>query len=420
MTDPAASGSAPATGSDPAPEATATAAAPTRSTVVDIVPDWLENLAALGWRVFVIAALIVACWLLATELFVVTASILVAIVIAATFAPVVVRLRAKGRSRTAAAAIVWVIALVVVVGAMVILGLALLPYVADVLEEIAAGVEQVQADLAALNLPPAAGTVLHDRRGRLSSRHGRRDRPDRHFGGRCGDDRRSSPRSWCSSSCRTATRRGSGSSRRSATGSASGSPTAGDDALWRVGGYLRGTTVLSAIIATTDFVFMVVLGVPLALPLALLVFFSGYIPYFGGIVATFIILIVAYAALGAGPVVVLLVLIAIRNMILGYGIRPTIYGRSVSMHPAMVLVALPAGYELAGVVGLFAAVPVTAIIMAVANATIAILDPGPRPELPALVPAWLDRVAQWSWRILVAVAPGRRCSWASSWRCRCW
>ncbi len=402
MTDPAASGSAPATGSDPAPEATATAAAPTRSTVVDIVPDWLENLAALGWRVFVIAALIVACWLLATELFVVTASILVAIVIAATFAPVVVRLRAKGRSRTAAAAIVWVIALVVVVGAMVILGLALLPYVADVLEEIAAGLEQIQADLAALNLPPAAGTVLH----------ALVDAVRADTGGVTGQIATSvadavtiailaaflvffflqdGDKAWIWIFQAVSDRK-----RERIT-------AAGDDALWRVGGYLRGTTVLSAIIATTDFVFMVVLGVPLALPLALLVFFSGYIPYFGGIVATFIILIVAYAALGAGPVVVLLVLIGIRNMILGYGLRPTIYGRSVSMHPAMVLVALPAGYELAGVVGLFAAVPVTAIIMAVANATIAILDPGPRPELPALVPAWLDRVAQWSWRILVAV-----------------
>ncbi len=37
---------------------------------------------------------------------------------------------------------------------------------------------------------------------------------------------------------------------------------------------------------------MLVLGVPLALPLAVLVFLAGYIPYFGGIVATAIILLV--------------------------------------------------------------------------------------------------------------------------------
>ena len=40
--------------------------------------------------------------------------------------------------------------------------------------------------------------------------------------------------------------------------------TAGDDALARVGGYLRGTTVLSGLVAITDYVFMLVLGVPMA------------------------------------------------------------------------------------------------------------------------------------------------------------
>ena len=178
---------------------------------------------------------------------------------------------------------------------------------------------------------------------------------------------------------------------------------AGDDALVRVSGYLRGTTLLSAIIATTDLVFMLVLGIPLALPLAVLAFFSGYIPYFGGIVATGIILLVTYAALGAGPAVAMLLLIAVRNVILGYLVRPAVYGRTVSIHPAVVLLSLPAGFELAGIVGLFAAVPVTAVLLAVASATVAIVDPGPSADLPVLVPAWLDRVAQWSWRLLVAL-----------------
>ena len=51
------------------------------------------------------------------------------------------------------------------------------------------------------------------------------------------------------------------------------------------------------------------LGVPLALPLAVLAFLTGYIPYFGGIVVTAIILLVSLAALGAGPTLVLLLLL---------------------------------------------------------------------------------------------------------------
>ena len=128
--------------------------------VTRIVPEWLENLAALGWRVFVIAALLVVLWLLASVLWVVTASILVAIVIAAFFAPYALRLRARGRSRTGAAAIVWVVALAIVGGALLLLGLAMLPYVVELVRDLEAGVQRLQADLAALNIPPVVATIV--------------------------------------------------------------------------------------------------------------------------------------------------------------------------------------------------------------------------------------------------------------------
>ena len=389
MTDPATSTALPVTDGDPDAPASA------------LVPKWLENLAALGWRVFVIAALLVVLWLLASVLWVVTASILVAIVIAAFFAPYALRLRARGRSRTAAAAIVWVVALAIVGGALLLLGLAMLPYVVELLRDLDAGVQRLQTDLAALNIPPVVATTVHDVIHLAIDVTGG-------FTGQIVDNAagavtvgilgaflvffflRDGDRAWV-----WIFQAASDQKRERIT-------DAGDDALWRVGGYLRGTTILSAAIGVTDYVFMILLGVPLALPLAMLAFFSGYIPYFGGFIATGIILIVTYASLGGGAVVALLVLIAIRNAILGYGVRPAVYGKSVHIHPAMVLIVLPAGYELAGVIGLFAAVPVAAIVFAVAGATIAILDPGPRPELPALVPSWLDRVAAWSWRILVA------------------
>ena len=366
-----------------------------------IVPEWLANLAALGWRVFVIVALIVALWLLASALWTVTASITVAVVIAATFAPIVVRLRKRGRSRAAAAAIVWVVALVVLLVVGVVLGLALIPYVADVLRSVDDSIARLQADLAAANIPPQVAVAVRDV---ISAMRGGSGDVMSAIGAQVASAvtimvlavflifffLKDGDKAWV-----WIFQAASDQKRERIT-------DAGDDALWRVGGYLRGTTILSAIIAVTDYVFMLVLGVPLAAPLTLLVFLSGYIPYFGGIVTTALILLVTYAALGTGPVIAMLILIGIRNVILGYGIRPAIYGRTVSIHPALVLVALPAGFELAGVVGLFAAVPVAAIILAVANATVAILDPGPRPELPALVPGWIDRVAQWSWRLLVA------------------
>jgi predicted PurR-regulated permease PerM len=367
-----------------------------------IIPGWLVNLAALGWRIIVIAALVVVLWALAGLLWTVSASIAIAIVIAAAFAPFALRLRARGRSPSAAAAIVWVVALAVIVGAMLLLSFALLPYVGELVDRVSQGIAALEAQLAVMNVPPAVGesaqTAIDAARAAVGAAVG--DIVEAAAGVitvlvlasflvffflKDGD------RAWV-----WVFQAVSDQKRERITG-------AGEDALTRVGGYLRGTTILSAIIATTDLVFMLVLGVPLAAPLAVLVFFSGYIPYFGGIVTTMLILLVTYATLGVGPVVVMILLIAVRNAILGYGVRPAVYGRAVSIHPALVLVALPAGYQLAGVVGLFAAVPVTAVLLAVAAATVAIVDPGPRPELPSLVPAWLDRVAQWSWRLLVAL-----------------
>ncbi len=367
------------------------------------VPDWLVNLAALGWRLLAIAGFVVVLWLLAGVLWTVTASVAIAVVISALFAPWTLSLRKRGRTRTSAAAVVWVGAVAVVTGVALLLGWLLVPYIADILRQIVAAEQDLADQIASLPVPQFVVTLLgHVTDGIKSA-----------IGGAAGDligsiagavtvvilaaflvffFLRDGDRAWywCFQAVDEAKR--------------DRITTAGEDALGRVGGYLRGTTVLSAIIAVTDYVFMVVLGVPLAGALAVLVFLGGYIPYFGGIVTTAIMLAVTYSALGVGPTVVMLVLIGVRGAILGYGIRPMIYGRTVSIHPALVLVVLPAGLQLAGVVGLFAAVPVAAVILAVSQATVAIIQPDEPPPLPGLVAPWVDRLAQWSWRILIAVA----------------
>jgi predicted PurR-regulated permease PerM len=367
-----------------------------------LVPDWLTNIAALGWRVLVVAALLLVGSLLLTVFWTVTASILVAVIISAVFAPMVLRLRAGGQSRTKAAAVVWATAILIIGGALLLLVLAFLPYAAELVLRVDQGLSSLQAQLAELGLPAAVSEAGQHVWGTLDSGAG--DRLGAlvaaaaeavtiailatflvFFFLRDGD------KAWLWLFQATTDQK-----RELIT-------TAGDDALARVGGYLRGTTVLAAAIAVTDYLFMLVLGVPLALPLALLAFLTGYIPYFGGIVSTLVILLVTYGALGSGPLVVMVLLMGIRGLVLGYAVRPQVYGRTVSIHPAIVLLALPAGFQLAGVIGVFAAVPVSAVIIAVAGAVVRIVEPDPPPPLPGLVPAWLDRMAQFSWRILVVV-----------------
>ncbi|HEU4572501.1 MAG TPA: AI-2E family transporter [Candidatus Limnocylindrales bacterium] len=367
-----------------------------------LMPDWLANLAGLSWRVLAIVALVIVLWNVAAALWTVTAAIAIAVVVAAAFAPVALRLRERGMSRTAAAAVVWVGALTTVGAVLLALVLVLMPKITELSERIATALAEVNATLTAAGTPSVVGGALERAleivRGTVAG----------FVGGLVGTAAgivtvvvlagflvffllQDGDRAWV-----WVFQNASAPNRDRIT-------EAGDDALARVGGYLRGTTILSAAIAVSDFVFMALLGVPLAGPLALLAFLAGYIPYFGGIVTTLAILIVTFVSVGTPAVVTMLVLIAIRNAIVGYSLRPMIYGRTVSLHPAVVLVALPAGYQLAGIVGVFAAVPVVAVLMAVADATVAIVDPGPQPDLPAVVPPWLDRMAQWSWRVLVAL-----------------
>ena len=116
MTDPATSTAVPATDGDQ------------ESLTSGLVPKWLENLAALGWRVFVIAALLVVFWLLASVLWVVTASIARRHrdrgLLRARMPRDCVRAAARERPRPA---IVWVVALAIVGGALLLLALAHAP-----------------------------------------------------------------------------------------------------------------------------------------------------------------------------------------------------------------------------------------------------------------------------------------------------
>jgi predicted PurR-regulated permease PerM len=182
--------------------------------------------------------------------------------------------------------------------------------------------------------------------------------------------------------------------------------SSGYDALARVGGYLRGMAVLAAIMAVVEFVFLLILGVPLAAPLAVLVFLGGFIPYVGGAITTIVLVVVTAGSVGPHAALVLLVLIGILTFIRGKVLQPQIYGRSVDLHPAVVLLALPVGASVAGVVGLFAAIPVAAFLLAITGSVIAALGP-PESQLeagpPPPAPAWLDRLAQWGWRLLAAI-----------------
>ena len=157
---------------------------------------------------------------------------------------------------------------------------------------------------------------------------------------------------------------------------------AGDRAVTMLGGYMIATGVLALFNAVTGFIIMTLLGLPLALPVAILSFFGGFIPYIGQFVTSLIGFLVAVAFGSTQDVMIMGICTAVFNVVQGSVIAPLVYGRAVSLHPAIVLIVIPAGGELAGILGMFLAVPLVGIIGAVWRHILAAIGevPPPVPE----------------------------------------
>ncbi|WKU03888.1 AI-2E family transporter [Micromonospora sp. HUAS LYJ1] len=131
---------------------------------------------------------------------------------------------------------------------------------------------------------------------------------------------------------------------------------------WRtLGSYSRGTMIIAAIDAIGIGLALVLLGVPLALPLALITFLGGFVPIIGATVAGAVAVLVALAA--NGPTTALLVLAAVIavQQVEGNLLEPLIMKRQVQLHPAVILVVVTAGTLIAGIAGAFVSVPIAAV-----------------------------------------------------------
>jgi putative heme transporter len=104
------------------------------------------------------------------------------------------------------------------------------------------------------------------------------------------------------------------------------------------------------------------MGIPLALPLASLVFLGAFIPLVGAVIAGFVAVIVALIAKGLIFALITLGLIVAVQQLEGHVLQPLVMGRAVSIHPLAVVLAIAAGGVSAGIVGALLAVPAVAFL----------------------------------------------------------
>ena len=138
--------------------------------------------------------------------------------------------------------------------------------------------------------------------------------------------------------------------------------------MWRsFGGFMRGTAVVALVDAVGIAIGLWVIGVPLVLPLALLVFIGGFVPVIGAAITGLLAVLVALAWGGLGPAVATLAVVVVVQQVESNVLQPMVMRRSVSLHPVVVLAVLTAGATTVGIVGALLAVPVTAAVVAAGN-----------------------------------------------------
>jgi predicted PurR-regulated permease PerM len=134
-------------------------------------------------------------------------------------------------------------------------------------------------------------------------------------------------------------------------------------AAWHVlTSYVRGTTAVAAIHAVFIGVALWALGVPLLVPLIILVFLAAFIPLIGILVVGALAILVTLATKGWLAAVILVAVFLVENQIEGHLLQPLVVGRAVRLHPLAIILALGVGGVVAGIPGAIVAVPAAAVI----------------------------------------------------------
>ena len=126
--------------------------------------------------------------------------------------------------------------------------------------------------------------------------------------------------------------------------------------------YVRGTVAVAAIHAVVIGLALWVLGVPLLVPLVILVFLAAFIPLVGILVAGTIAVAVTLGTRGWVAALVLVVIFILENQLESHLLQPLVVGRMVRFHPLAIILVLAVGGVVGGIAGAVVAVPTAAVL----------------------------------------------------------
>lgn len=336
------------------------------------VPPNLDRVAAVAWRLLLIAVAVVALLAVLKSMLVIVLPVFVGVLIATALVPPVQWLVGKGWKRTPAAVAVVVPAYLAFFGILTFLGAAVVgefselgdalsegledmqdwlvegplgldesqieDYSSRALEQLRGSTEQLTEQVATgalLALEVVAGFLIAlvlgfffvkdgDRITAWFLRHVRRDDEE--------TVRAAAGRAWFS-----------------------------------LGGYLRGTIIISTVDAIGIGLGLVIVGVPLVVPLMILTFFGGFFPIVGATLAGGVAVIVALVSSGFTDAVIILGVVLVVQQVESNFLEPVVMAHAVRLHPVVIIVVITGGAVVGGIVGAFVAVPLSAMVSAVGN-----------------------------------------------------
>jgi len=128
-----------------------------------------------------------------------------------------------------------------------------------------------------------------------------------------------------------------------------------------LGSYIRGQLLVCLIIGVLSTLLFFFAGMPYSLLLGIIVGITNVIPYFGPIIGAVPAVIIA-ATISMKMVIACLIIVFSLQFLEGNILSPIIVGKSLHMHPLVIMFALIGGGEVGGVFGLILAVPVLVVL----------------------------------------------------------
>ncbi len=126
--------------------------------------------------------------------------------------------------------------------------------------------------------------------------------------------------------------------------------------------YVRATVAVATVDAVGIGVGIWIVGVPLVIPLATLVFLGAFVPIVGAVVAGGVAVLIALVANGPIPALIVLGVVIAVQQLEGHVLQPLLLGRAVKLHPLAVVLAIATGVVSAGIIGALLAVPLLAVL----------------------------------------------------------